>query len=436
MSLATRVAEQRDAVQAEIDSLLATVDTEARSALTDEESANFADLVAKRDALVAQHTDLIAEEARKATIVDATPKASVSIGNEPTTYNRSNTSPSYFKDLAAVSLGRGESEVARQRLLRSDAEVRAISTTDGGAGEFVPPLWMVQDYVKLARAGRVTADLFSKMPLPTGTDSINLPQITTGTSTAAQSSQNSSVSNTDVVSSSVVGNVSTIAGQQVVSVQLVEQSPVNLDQVILADLAADYAARLDVYCLSNNATGKKGILNVSSTSASTYTDASPTVAEAYPKIADVLQRIASNRYLPADAIVMHPRRWGFFLAALDSSNRPLVVPTAQGIYNGTALSTDVVGEGSVGTLLGLPVYVDANIPTNSGAGTNQDTIIAARFSDLFLFEGQQRAEAFRETKADQLSVLFRLYNYAAIITERYPKSIGLITGTGLATPTF
>lgn len=435
MSLATRVAEQRDAVQAQIDSLLATVDTEARSALTDEESADFTDLVAKRDALIAQHTDLIAEEARKAVIVDATPKASLSIGNEPTTYNRSTSSPSYFKDLTAVSLNRGDSEGARARLLRSDSEVRAVSTTDGGIGEFVPPLFMVQDYVKLARAGRVTADLFTKVALPTGTDSINLPQITTGASTAVQSSQNTSVSATDMVTSTVVGNVSTIAGQQVVSVQLLEQSPVNLDQVILGDLAADYASKLDAYCLSSNATGKKGILSVSSTAASTFTGTS-TVALAYAKIADVLQQIASNRYLPADAIVMHPRRWGFFLAALDGQSRPLVVPSAQGPVNVTALSTDVVGEGSVGTLLGLPVYVDANIPTNTGAGTNQDTIIAARFADLFLFEGAQRAEVFRETKADQLSTLIRLYSYAAIITERYPKSIGTITGTGLITPTF
>jgi len=237
------------------------------------------------------------------------------------------------------------------------------------------------------------------------------------------------------VTTSVVGNVATIAGQQVVSVQLVEQSPVNLDSIILGDLAADYATRLDVFCLSNNATGKKGILNVSSTSASTYTDASPTAPEAFAKIADVVQQIASNRYLPADAIVMHPRRWGFFLASLDGQNRPLVTPSA-GAYNPMAIGDGTVAQGAVGTLLGLPVYLDPNIPTNTGAGTNQDTIIAGRFSDLVLFEGAQRAEAFRETKADQLSVLFRLYNYAAIITERYPKSIGLVTGTGLVTPTF
>ena len=439
MALSDRVAEQRAEVQAKIDALIATADNESRSALSDDETTTFNALVTERDALDEQHTSLVAEEARKAVVADApiARAASVTVVSEPSVYRKGDsTSGSYFRDLTAASLNRGDVQGSIERLRRNDQEQRAISTTDGAGGEFVPPAWMIQDYVALARAGRVTADLFTRQALPTGTDSINLPKITTGTSTAEQSSQNSAVSNTDIVTTSVVGNVATIAGQQVVSVQLIEQSPVNLDGIILADLAADYATRLDTFCLSNNATGKKGILNVSSTSASTYTDASPTVAEMYPKIADLIQQISSNRFLPADAIVMHPRRWGFFLAALDGQNRPLVVPAANAPYNVAGVMAGVPGEGSVGTLLGLPVYVDANIPTNSGAGTNQDTIIVGRFSDLVLFEGAQRAEVFRETKADQLSALFRFYSYAAIVTERFPKSIGLLTGTGLVTPTF
>lgn len=439
MALSDRVAEQRAEVQAKIDALIATADNESRSALSDDETTTFNALVAERDALDEQHTSLVAEEARKAVVADAPAAraASVTVVSEPSVYRKGDsTSGSYFRDLTAASLNRGDVQGSIERLRRNDQEQRAISTTDGAGGEFVPPAWMIQDYVALARAGRVTADLFTRQALPTGTDSINLPKITTGTSTAEQSSQNSAVSNTDIVTTSVVGNVATIAGQQVVSVQLIEQSPVNLDGIILADLAADYATRLDTFCLSNNATGKKGILNVSSTSTSTYTDNTPTVAEAYPKIADLIQQIASNRYLPADAIVMHPRRWGWFLAALDGQNRPLVVPAANAPFNAAGIMAGVPGEGSVGTLLGLPVYVDANIPTNSGAGTNQDTIIVGRFSDLVLFEGAQRAEVFRETKADQLSALFRFYSYAAIVTERFPKSIGLLTGTGLATPSF
>ena len=45
-------------------------------------------------------------------------------------------------------------------------------------------------------------------------------------------------------------------------------------------------------------------------------------------------------------------------------------------------------------------------------------------------------KAFRETKADQLSVLIRFYNYVALHSARYPKAISVIAGTGLVTPTF
>ena len=54
-------------------------------------------------------------------------------------------------------------------------EQRAINRTDGTGGYFVPPLWLVDQYVPYLRAGRVLANLCHSLPLPGGTDSINLP---------------------------------------------------------------------------------------------------------------------------------------------------------------------------------------------------------------------------------------------------------------------
>lgn len=140
--------------------------------------------------------------------------------------------------------------------------------------------------------------------------------------------------------------------------------------------------------------------------------------------------------MPPDKIFMHPRRWAWLTVSVDTAGRPLVVPVAQMPQNAIASMGDVISEGFVGTMQGLPVYVDPNIPTNLGAGTNEDRIIIARSSDVILFEGTPRAEAFRETYADQLSVLLRFYNYAALHSERYPKSLSVVSGTGLIAPTF
>jgi hypothetical protein len=105
------------------------------------------------------------------------------------------------------------------------SQQRDITRVDGAGGEFVPPLWLVSDYAEMIRAGRVTANLVRSIPLPGGTDSINIPRITTGTSAAPQTADNGAVSETDIVTTSVAAPVRTIAGQQDIALQLLEQSP-------------------------------------------------------------------------------------------------------------------------------------------------------------------------------------------------------------------
>jgi HK97 family phage major capsid protein len=367
------------------------------------------------------------------------PRARVT--NEPTVY-RQGAQNSYFRDLTRVMLNLpgADRNGALERMERNSREVavgmqeRALTTVDGAGGDFVPPLWMVDQFIELARAGRVTADRVNRQNLPGGTDSINVPRLATGTAVAEQATQNTAVQNTDATTNSIAGAVTTIAGQQVVAVQLIEQSPINMDELLLADLAADYAVKADLFVITNNAAGKLGILSVSGTNAITFTSGAPTVALLYPKVADAVQQILTGRFLPPDTIVMHPRRWAWFLAATDTAGRPLVTPYDG--FNQVASFDGVTPQGFVGTLQGVPVFVDPNVPINLGAGTNEDRIIVGRFSDAILWEGTERAEAFRETKADQLSVLLRFYNYLAFIGGRYPKSFSIIAGTGLVTPTF
>lgn len=445
----TSALEARAALKSEMDSILAAPKAEERD-LSDAEAKAFGE---KREALKATDTEIdgfrarIAEleedekrEQRAAEILAEHGQAGerrerVTVTSEPETY-RKGGQVSYFRDLFRAQVNGNRDSI--ERLARNDREVmekRALTTVDGAGGEFVPPLWMVNDYVALARAGRVVADQVRPLPLPPGTDSISLPKVASGTSTAEQATQNTAVSNTDATTTSVTANVATIAGQQVVAQQLLDQSPINMDDVLLADLAADYAIRADTFVINNNAANKRGLLNVTGVNAITYTDATPTTSELYPKVADGIQQVHTNRFLPPDKIFMHPRRWAWFTAAVDTAGRPLVTPVANMPQNVLAAMSSVISEGFVGTLQGLPVYVDPNIPITLGGGT-EDRIIILRSTDVIFFEGAPQAEAFRETKADQLSVLLRFFNYAAIHSERYPKSISVISGTGLVTPTF
>lgn len=356
------------------------------------------------------------------------------------TYRPDDVRSHWVKDLISASM-HGDHQ-ARERLQRNNREVanapehRALSSADGAGGEWVPPLWLMNESLQLARAGRVVADQISRQPLPEGTDSLKLPRMATGTAVAEQVTQNTDINITDATTDSVSADVATIAGGQVVSLQLIEQSPVPLDRMILPDLLADLATKTDRFTLANNAAGKQGILAIAGTNQVSYTDSTPTMAELYPKVADAIQQIHTGRFLPPTKIFMHPRRWAWASAQSDSTGRPLVVPAAQMPSNAAAAMGAVVAEGFVGSMQGLPVFVDPNIPTNLGTGTNEDRIIVARAEDIVLWESVPRAEAMREPLARQLSVLLRVYNYAAVQAGRYPKAISVIGGTGLATPTF
>lgn len=446
----TAALEARAALKTELDSVLTAPTAENRNPSADE-AAKFEE---KRDAVKAKDTEIEdlagrikdleedeKREQRAAEILAEHGQAGerrerVKVTSEPETY-RKGGQQSYFRDLYRAQTNGNRDSI--ERLARNDREVvekRALTTTDGAGGEFVPPLWMINDYIALARAGRVVADQVRPQALPTGTDSISLPRVASGTAVAEQATQNTAVQDTDATTGSVTANVATIAGKQVVSQQLLDQSPINMDQILLADLAADYAVKLDTFVINNNAAGKRGLLNVSGLTAVTYTDASPTTAELYPKGADAIQQIHTGRFMPPDKVFMHPRRWAWFTAAVDTAGRPLVTPIANMPQNLLATMEGVVSEGFVGQFQGLPVFIDPNIPTNLGAGTNEDRVIVLRSNDVILFEGTPQAEAFRETKAEQLSVLLRFYNYAALHSERYPKSIAVISGTGLIAPTF
>lgn len=363
----------------------------------------------------------------------------VTVGAEPETYRRGGEH-SYFRDLwMSQTYGRRD---ATERLVRNDAEVFAVRAadgvtgTDGAIGEFVPPIWLVNEFEKLARPGRVIADQIRNQPLPGGTDSISLPLVTGGSS-AAEQTQGSAFSQTDLTSSSTTAAVTTLGGIQRASIQLVEQSPINIESVILQDLAAEYAKVLDTFVINNNAANKRGLLNVTGINAVTYTDASPTVPEIWPKIVDAKRQIHKGRYLPATHVFMHPDRWAWFEAALDANNRPYVSDDLASAIPLLGATDGNVPEGLAGKIRGLnlPVFLDPNIPTTLGGGT-EDRIIFTRSPDITLYEGAIRSEAFRETEAKTGQIVFRVYTYAALMSARAPKSISVISGTGVVAPTF
>lgn len=387
-------------------------------------------------------------EARKATPLLETPekpeekREKIEVKKEELTY-RQGGEQSFLRDMVRATMpGQVPDMQAVARLQRHKQEIAVEqrvnpNSTDGQGGEFVPPIWLQEEYVALAKAGRVTADACRSTPLPAGTDTINFPTVATGATTATQADAGS-VSSTDITTSSYSVGVKTIAGQQDLSLQLYDRSVPNIDQVVFEELTGRYAINLDTQVLAGGGSGAnaQGIDGLSGINTTAYTDGSPTVAEFYSSLANAVQKVHTTRFLPPTAIIMHPRRWAWILAAGDTTGRPLVVPNGDA-FNQSAVLSDVAPEGVVGGMQGLPVLVDPNIGTTFGASTNEDRVYVCRLQDLWLMEDSPvKTRVLFEILSGTLQVRVQLYNYFAFAAGRYPKSISAITGTGLVAPTF
>ena len=429
---------------------------EAEALLAGEASAESLDAVEARQAEIAELDSKIekaeALEARTASIKEARTAEGVKtfgsavVTREAMTYDKGSDN-SFVRDMINAQL-RNE-PAAWERLNRHSqevaVEVRDISRTDTAGGDFVPPLYLINEYAEFARAARVTADLATKMALPAGTDSINIPQITTGTRAGFQAADNSSTyspSNPrDMVTATVTAPVRTISGFENVSIQLVEQSPIagGLDKLVFGDLMADYALQLNT-AVAGNADGTsnnlKGFTALGSDSTNgiptTWTETTPTIANGLASITKAISQVVNNRYKPVEAIVMSASTWYWMAAQVDGSSRPIIVPTGNGPFNAAGVTTAPgAPAGLVGTIYGVPVYVDATL--KNAVGTNQSPILVGKFSDSYLFESGVKTRVLPDVLSANLTVRFQVYGYAAL-AHRFNKAVSAITGTGTVTP--
>lgn len=481
---------RRAALKADLDAVL-TKPTEEKRDLTDDETKIFGE---KRDAIKTADTDIGGTKARIAELEEIETRgktaselqakygqdkpgeparrgSDLKVTREPLTYDRGN-GKSYFMDLARAQL-QGDSDAsarlvrhgkeldvemparearretrARGELAALDREERLRDTesvfekrvnpnrTDGQGGYFVPPLWLIDEYIDLPRFGRAFASSVRGMTLPAGTDSINVPKVATGTLTGVQTADAAAVVSQDMTDTFVTAPVRTIAGQQDVAIQLLDQSPASFDEIVFADLLADYNQKLDLQCLNGSgAAGQMlGVLNVGGINAITYTDAAPTLPLMYPSLMKALSQVAKNRKMMPTAVFMTPSRWFWATAQLDSQNRPLILPETNNPFNPAALQTGGDVEGPVGRLLNFPILADGNIPGNLGAGVNEERIIATRTSDLYLWEGSMRTRVLQEVLSGTLQVRFQIFNYTAFMPNRRPETISAISGTGVIAP--
>jgi HK97 family phage major capsid protein len=350
----------------------------------------------------------------------------ITVGEEEKTYRKDGQN-SFFRDLVFKASDPG----AAERLNRHTAEMaeqRAITGAGGGAG-FIPPVWLADEWVSVARAGRKFADKLPKMPMPPLGETITIPKVSTGVGLDVQNPENAAVSSVDITSTTITSNLVTIAGQQDVSRQSLERSYPGLDMVIFDDLMRAYDAKLDSQLLTGSGSNGQhlGLRNVSGVNTVTYTQSTPDGGTCVQQIYAAVSQVYTNRFMQPDLIVMHPRR-AAWLASTLASTFPLFQQGA--LFHASGDQDD----GFVGSIAGIPVLTDPNVTTTQGASTNQDEIYVVYSPDFRLAEDALRQATFEEVLSGTLTVRLQLYAFSFAALHRYPKSIAIISGTGLVAP--
>lgn len=332
--------------------------------------------------------------------------------------------------------------LAERALQAAGVQARDLSATTTGSGaEFVPPQWILSEWATIARSASPLRRLARAIPLPNGTMEIHVPRIDAAAGVATEATENTPAASTAIATTDETTTpVRIFFGDLVVSQQLLDRS-VGFDQIVLADMAASFAAALETELVNGSGSGGHllGLRNVTTATtdgvpgarAVTYTTATPTVAKFVTAVGQTAAAVSTYRKRPPSALLMNPRRFFWLASEADSTGEPILRPGG----GPSAVPTDA-DTGPFGPLVGLPVFLDDTVPVNLGATTNEDTVLAIRPADFLLMESEPVFTTITDgaTLAPNLSAALAWHCYVAFTPQRYPSSIGRLTGTGLKMP--
>jgi hypothetical protein len=231
-------------------------------------------------------------------------------------------------------------------------------------------------------------------------------RLSTPASTTPMASENAAVVEQDPTTATITSPVCTVSGQIDVSEQLLARAAPAFDEIAAKELGTLFAEDLHGQLLNGSGSGGQltGLLNTADLTAVTATTATAaanlaTVAKAYD-LASVAAGVAPN------TTVLHPRRLGFIKGRI-----------------GYAPAWPASGE--IIEAPAMPVTLT----------TNRDAIVMFARSR----GGPADLASVREGRADPLSstltARITLWAYCALLV-RSPASVAVITGAGLASPTY
>lgn len=411
----TNLKEQLDGIQEEVGSL-----SEARK--REEVELERKALIERMDELGAQM-----ETVGKA-MPDFFPAGPTS--SEPEVYGE-NGEFSYFND---VRRARDGDPSARKRI-DDYFEGKAMGEGTDSAGGFLVPPEVSNELIPLRDSVSVLRQLFTSQPVTS--DTLRFVAQDSGLAVAWTAEFAEKIKN-DLSFSEFEAHIYTAAGLATVSNQLLKDAKWNVDQLITKDLAKRFVALEEQAFVNGSGVGQPlGIMNTPGVTSIPFKAAEPKQVELLDKISDGITEVQTKFLGFPDAIVMHPRTWGWLVKGRETES-PSVYFVGSGANGvGRRASDPIPGytSGGVlprGELFGLPVYCTPNVPTTLGGGTESAVIIGDFSQGLVLDrEGIVTDTSFHVFFTSNQTV-FRSEERVGFTAGRYPNAFAVVQGDGLA----
>ena len=278
------------------------------------------------------------------------------------------------------------------------AYVAAAADTTDNAG-LIPTRQLTTVINGLANNTRSAIDAITTGVLPDAGMTFEIPKITT-LPTVAETAEAGAPSNTDQASSFVSVSVKKYAGQQQFSVELFDRSSPLFIQELMNNMAAQYAAATDKAVYTALASGA----TADSTSIASY----PTATELLGVVSRGAASVYTNTQGFARNILMNTSQWAN-LMTLNDSGRPIYAAAQPSNAGGVVSPTSIRGN-----VMGLDLYVSANVPTANDTDKD-DSIMIINPTAYTWYESptfQLRADVIASGE-----ILVAMYGYGAIATK-------------------
>lgn len=336
---------------------------------------------------------------------------------------------SYFND---VRRARDGDTTARKRI-DDYFEGKAMGEGTDSAGGFLVPPEVSDELIPIRDSVSVLRQLFTSQPIES--DTIRFVAQDSGLA-VAWTAEFAEKIKSDMSFSEFEAHVYTAAGLATVSNQLLKDAKWNVDQLITKDLAKRFVALEEQAFIAGTGTGQPlGIMNTPGVISIPYTEASPKQAALIDKISDAVTEVQTQFLGFPDAIVMHPRTWGWLAKGRDGTDGTYILGSgANGTQRRPNESIPGYGAGTLprGELFGLPVYTTPNIPTTLGDADNESAVIVGDFSQGLVLD---REGIVTDTSSHVYftsnQTVFRSEERLGFTAGRYPNAFAVVQGDGL-----